>query len=73
MASANHASQHPFFTHLVALLSVYELGPSIPTPLPKYDGPTDWQIESIHRSLGAMARRMHTAEEALSSIRAAES
>ena len=73
MASTTHSPQHPFFTHLVALLSLYELGPSLPTPLPKYDGPTDWQIESILRSLGAMARRMHTAEEALSSIRAAES
>ena len=73
MASVIHHSQHPFFTHLVALLSVYELGPSLPTPIPKYDGPTDWQIESILRSLGAMARRMYTAEEALSSIRDAES
>ena len=73
MASVLHHSQHPFFTHLVALLSVYELGPSLPTPIPKYDGPTDWQIESILRSLGAMARRMYTAEEALSSIRDAES
>ena len=70
---ATTASQHPFFTHLVALLSVYELGPSLPTPIPKYDGPTDWQIESIMRSLSAMARRMYTAEEALNSIRAAES
>ncbi len=73
MASVIHHSQHPFFTHLVALLSVYELGPSLPTPIPKYDAPTDWQIESILRSLGAMARRMYTAEEALSSIRDAES
>ena len=72
MASVTHHPQHPFFTHLVALLSVYELGPSIPTPIPKYDGPTDWQIESILRSLGAMARRMHTAEEALSAIRDAD-
>ncbi|KAI9060777.1 hypothetical protein PYCCODRAFT_1372756, partial [Trametes coccinea BRFM310] len=70
---ATTASQHPFFTHLVALLSVYELGPSLPTPVPKYDGPTDWQIESIMRSLSAMARRMYTAEEALNAIRAAES
>ena len=73
MASVPQHSQHPFFTHLVALLSVYELGPSLPTPIPKYDGPTDWQIESIHRSLSAMARRMWTAEEALNSIRAADS
>ncbi|EJF61929.1 hypothetical protein BD309DRAFT_867116, partial [Dichomitus squalens] len=73
MASITQYSQHPFFTHLVALLSVYELGPALPTPIPKYDGPTDWQIESILRSLGAMARRMYTAEEALNAIRDAES
>ena len=73
MASITHNSQHPFFTHLVALLSVYELGPSLPTPIPKYDGPTDWQIESILRSLGAMARRMYTADEARNSIRDADS
>ncbi|KAH9940081.1 uncharacterized protein BXZ73DRAFT_43034, partial [Epithele typhae] len=72
MASPTHNPQHPFFTHLVALLSVYELGPSLPTPIPKYDGPSDWQIESILRSLGAMARRMHTAEEALSAFREAD-
>lgn len=67
MASVHHP-QHPFFTHLVALLSVYELGPALHTPIPKYDGPTDWQIESILRSLGAMARRMYTAEGALKDI-----
>ena len=72
MASITTHPQHPFFTHLVALLSVYELGPSLPTPIPKYDGPTDWQIESILRSLGAMTRRMHTAEDALSAFRDAD-
>ncbi|EED77891.1 hypothetical histidine kinase [Postia placenta Mad-698-R] len=62
---------HPFLQHLVALLSVYELGP-LSSPIPKYDGPADWQTDSILRSLGAMARRMYTAEEALASIRASE-
>ena len=58
MASTTHSPQHPFFTHLAALLSLYELGPSLPTPLPKYDGPTDWQIESIHRSLACVCSRL---------------
>ncbi|EGN97557.1 hypothetical protein SERLA73DRAFT_139829, partial [Serpula lacrymans var. lacrymans S7.3] len=61
----------PFLSHLIALLSIYELGP-ISTPLPRYDGPTDWQTDSILRSLGAVARRMYTAEETLASIKASE-
>lgn len=63
--------QHPFVSHLIALLSVYELGPSS-APVPKYEGPSDWQTQSILRSLGAMARRMYTAEEAYNSIKASE-
>ncbi|CAL1702932.1 unnamed protein product [Somion occarium] len=51
--------QHPFVSHLIALLSVYELGPSS-APVPKYEGPSDWQTQSILRSLGAMARRPDT-------------
>ncbi|KAI0071451.1 hypothetical protein K474DRAFT_1606917, partial [Panus rudis PR-1116 ss-1] len=64
--------QHPFISHLIALLSVYELGPSS-TPVPKYEGPSDWQTQSILRSLGAMAQRMYTAEEAYNAIKAHES
>lgn len=60
-----------FLSHLIVLLSTYELCPSS-TPPPRYDGPGDWQTDSILRSLGAVARRMYTAEEALSSIRASE-
>ncbi|KAH9927890.1 hypothetical protein B0H21DRAFT_665966, partial [Amylocystis lapponica] len=62
---------HPILTHLVALLSIYELGP-ISVPTPKYDGPSDWQTDSILRSLGAMAHRMYAAEEALAAFRAAK-
>ncbi|KAH9840883.1 histidine kinase [Rhodofomes roseus] len=62
---------HPFFQYLVAALSVYELGPSS-VPVPKYDGPSDWQTDSILRSLTAVARRMYTAEEALAAIKASE-
>lgn len=61
-----------FLSHLVAVLSIYELGP-FPAPVPRYDGPQDWQTESIMRSLSAMARRMYTAEEALKALKASES
>lgn len=43
------------------------------TPPPRYDGPSDWQTDSILRSLSAVARRMYTAEEAVASIKASES
>jgi osomolarity two-component system sensor histidine kinase NIK1 len=62
---------HPFLSHLIALLSAYELCP-MSTPPPRYDGPTDWQTDTILRSLGAVARRMYTAEETLTSIKASE-
>lgn len=62
---------HPFLTHLVATLSVYEVGP--PTaPVPIYNGPSDWYTDTILRSLSAMARRMYTAEEAWNAIKASE-
>ncbi|KAG6333867.1 hypothetical protein ID866_5222 [Astraeus odoratus] len=61
----------PFLSHLIALLSTYELCP-MSTPPPRYDGPGDWQTDSILRSLAAVARRMYTAEEALASIKASE-
>ena len=60
---------NPFLSHLVAVLSVYELGPTL-TPLPRYDGPRDWQTDAIERSLANVARRMHTAEDQLASIKA---
>ncbi|CAG8675932.1 10491_t:CDS:2, partial [Acaulospora colombiana] len=70
---------HPFLTHLVALLSVYELPPSInnnPTtghalgrtpgiPLPRYGGPRSAQTDAIEKSLGIIASRMRNAEEKL--------
>lgn len=60
---------HPFLSHLVAVLSVYELGPH-PTPLPRYDGPKDWQTDAIERSLASVARRMHTAESQVACMNA---
>lgn len=67
------APQDPFLSHLIAVLSIYELGPS-PAPLPRYesDGPYDWQTDSILRSLGALTRRMYTAEDTLNAIKASE-
>lgn len=59
----------PFKAHLVALLSIYELGPFPGTPIPRYEGPTDWQTESILKSFGEMARRMCSAEETVGDLR----
>ena len=58
-----------FKAHLVALLSIYELGPFPGTPIPRYEGPTDWQTESILKSFGAVAHRMCIAEETVSDLR----
>ena len=59
----------PLRAHLIALLSIYELGPFPGTPIPRYEGPTDWQTESILKSFGAVARRMCSAEETVSDLR----
>lgn len=63
--------QDPFLSHLIAVLSIYELGP-FPAPLPRYDGPSDWQTDSILRSLSALTRRIYTAEDTLNAIKASE-
>lgn len=67
------ASTDPFKSHLVALLSVYELGPQPGAPIPKYDGPADWQTETILRSLATIARRMWTAEGVVTEFQTARS
>ena len=59
----------PFRAHLVALLSIYELGPFPGTPIPRYEGPSDWQTESILKSFAELARRMCSAEETVSDLR----
>ncbi|KAK0448574.1 hypothetical protein EV421DRAFT_1889261 [Armillaria borealis] len=58
------ADTDPFRQHLVALLSIYALGPSS-APFPKYDGPTNWETSSILRSLEEFSKRMYAAEHAL--------
>ena len=40
----NTEANEPF---QVPLLSVYELGPSLPIPVPRYDGPADWQTDTV--------------------------
>lgn len=68
-AKAPSAPMDPFRAHLVALLSIYELGPFPGAPIPRYEGPTDWQTETILKSLGAVARRMCSAEESVIDLR----
>jgi osomolarity two-component system sensor histidine kinase NIK1 len=67
MATSN-GQNDPFLSHLVAVLSVYELGP-FSAPIPRYDGPHDWQTETITRSLNTIARRMYNAEELVKSTK----
>ncbi|TEB26278.1 hypothetical protein FA13DRAFT_1569763, partial [Coprinellus micaceus] len=57
--------QDPFNSHLIALLSIYELGPypGATVPVPRYNGPSSWETEEILRSLGSIAKRMWVAEE----------
>ncbi|KAG9087983.1 hypothetical protein FRC06_002273 [Ceratobasidium sp. 370] len=102
------AMGHPFTAHLVAVLSIYELGPGRPVralpsgrgsqlssrpsralsvppapllsppptaplyagaaPLPRYDGPRDWQTEAVERALGRIAARMYAAEAQLQAL-----
>jgi osomolarity two-component system, sensor histidine kinase NIK1 len=70
-AEAQNPLADPFLSHLVLVLSIYELGP-FPAPVPRYDGPSSWQTDNILRALKIMARRMYTAEETLASIKASE-
>jgi osomolarity two-component system sensor histidine kinase NIK1 len=61
----------PFISHLVVVLSIYELGP-FPAPVPRYSGPSNWQTDNILNALKTMARRMYTAEDTLASIKTSE-
>ncbi|KAH9168376.1 hypothetical protein EDB89DRAFT_1855582, partial [Lactarius sanguifluus] len=61
----------PFISHLVVVLSIYELGP-FPAPVPRYNGPSNWQTDNILNALKTMARRMYTAEDTLASIKTSE-
>jgi osomolarity two-component system, sensor histidine kinase NIK1 len=54
--------QDPFLSHLISVLSIYELG-LFPVSLPTYDGPTNWQTESVLRSLNALTCRIRFAED----------
>lgn len=63
------ATMDPFKSHLVALLSIYELGPLRGAPIPRYEGPSDWQTETILRSLSAIAGRMWAAEQVIADFK----
>ncbi|KAL0948366.1 hypothetical protein HGRIS_010948 [Hohenbuehelia grisea] len=67
-SASSQTMADPFKTYLIALLSVYELGPSSAVPPPRYTGPTDWQTETIFRSLEGFVKRMRGAEDALSML-----
>jgi hypothetical protein len=65
MHTPPHTPTDPFYTHLIALLSVYEMGPypGATVPVPRYSGPSNWETDQILRSLGVVAKRMWVAEE----------
>lgn len=65
MTGSSEPPQHPFFSHLITLLSIYESPPQ--TPPPAYTGPTDWLIEAIERGIHALGRRAIQAENSLHS------
>jgi osomolarity two-component system, sensor histidine kinase NIK1 len=54
--------QDAFLSHLITVLSIYELG-LFPASFPTYDGPSNWQTESVLRSLSALTCRIHLAED----------
>ena len=58
----------PFLKHPVALLSVYELGPSS-EHIPRYVVPQGWHKESILRLLHAIARRVYNVESTVKTVR----
>ena len=75
MPQSSCVPEHPFLSHLVALLSIYDLEPNpnasagTPAiPLPRYEGPRDLQTDAIERSLAKIAYRMRSAEEKLGAV-----
>ena len=62
-----HGHIPTYYLQIVALLSIYELGPFPGSPIPGYESPTD---ESILKSFGEMARlgRMCSAEETVGNL-----
>jgi hypothetical protein len=67
MSAPKESIGDPFLTHLVALLSVHELGTNA-IVLP-YTGPSTYYHDSILRSITAISNRMHTAEAKLDDAR----
>ncbi|KAF9527854.1 hypothetical protein CPB83DRAFT_855305 [Crepidotus variabilis] len=48
----------PFKSHLIALLSIYNSGPLKIETVSQYNGPKDWQTETILRELEGLRKRM---------------
>ena len=75
MPQSSSVSEHPFLSHLVALLSICDLEPSPKASpgthailLPRYEGPGDPQTDAIERSLARIVHRMRLAEEKLGAV-----
>lgn len=66
--SSSGGTADPFLTHLVDVLNEHRPLVSIQ----RYEGPPDWQKDSILQSLHAILRRMHTAEETVKALKASE-
>jgi hypothetical protein len=69
-AAAHGSIGDPFLSHLVALLSVYEVGPQVAAPVPTWTGPSAWYQDTILRAITSLARRAYTAEDALAAHKA---
>ena len=75
MQQSSSVSEHPFLSHLVALLSICDLEPnpkaspdSSAILLPRYEGPRDLQTDAIERSLARIVHRLRLAEEKLGAV-----
>ena len=74
LISTSAATTGPFKSHLVALLSIYELEllRGAPVPIPRYEGPSYWPTETILQSLTAIEGRMWAAEQMLAELKRQE-
>jgi methyl-accepting chemotaxis protein len=69
MSVSKESIGDPFLTHLVALLSICELGPRTNAVVLPYTGPSTWAHDAILRSIAAISSRMYTAEAKLEDAR----
>ncbi|KAJ7226862.1 hypothetical protein GGX14DRAFT_299729, partial [Mycena pura] len=50
----------PFKDHLLAVLSLVDAPPQASTPIPRYQGPHDWQTDAILRKVEDLLGRRKT-------------